>query len=267
MAERRMFAKTIIDSDAFLEMPQSSQLLYFHLSMRGDDDGFINKPKSIMTMVGCKDDDLKLLIAKKFIIPFDTGIVVIKHWKIHNYIAKDRYNETKYKDEKSQLVLDENNSYRLISNNMYTDCIQPVYEMDTQVRLGKVSIDKINKSSCPKNKFSDDSIQIILAQKLYLNMQANNPGAKKPNYQVWAKHVDLMLSVDNRNPNEIEKVIDWCQQDSFWFKNILSTEKLRKQYDKLYIGMTRANKPTNTKPKSTDSNQHILDEIGDEYFT
>ena len=86
MAERRMFSKTIIDSDAFLDMPLSTQSLYFHLSMRADDDGFINNPKKIQRMIGCADDDLKLLIAKNFIIPFESGIVVIKHWKIHNYI-------------------------------------------------------------------------------------------------------------------------------------------------------------------------------------
>lgn len=141
MAERRMFSKTIIDSDAFLEMPQSSQLLYFHLSMRADDDGFINKPKSIMRIVGCKDDDMKLLITKKFIIPFESGIVVIKHWRIHNYIQKDRYNETTYKEEKASLTFDENKAYKL----MDTDCIQNVSTMDTQVRLGKVSIGKVSK--------------------------------------------------------------------------------------------------------------------------
>ena len=132
MAERRMFAKTIIDSDAFLDMPASAQLLYFHLAMRADDDGFINKPKSILRMTGCKDDDLTLLFLKKFLIPFDSGVVVIKHWKIHNYIAKDRYRETKYKEEKATLQLDENNSY--------TTCIQPVYELETQDRLGKVRL-------------------------------------------------------------------------------------------------------------------------------
>ena len=140
MAERRMFAKTIIDSDAFLDMPQSTQLLYFHLSMRADDDGFVNKPKSIMRTAGCKDDDLKLLIAKKFIIAFETGIIVIKHWKIHNYIQKDRYIETKYKDEKAQLVLDENKSYKLLN----AECIQSGYRTDTQVRLGK---DRLGKDS------------------------------------------------------------------------------------------------------------------------
>lgn len=111
MAERRMFAKTIIDSDTFLDMPLSTQSLYFHLSMRADDDGFINNPKKIQRMVGCGEDDLKLLIAKSFIIPFDSGIVVIKHWKIHNYIRTDRYKPTVYSDERSRLSLEENGSY------------------------------------------------------------------------------------------------------------------------------------------------------------
>ena len=102
MAERRMFAKTIIDSDAFLDMPLSTQSLYFHLSMRADDDGFINNPKKIQRMVGCGDDDLKLLMAKRFILVFDSGVIVIKHWKIHNYIRNDRYKPTLYQEEKAE---------------------------------------------------------------------------------------------------------------------------------------------------------------------
>ena len=116
MAERRMFAKTIIDSDAFLDMPLSAQCLYFHLSMRGDDDGFINNPKKIQRMIGASDDDLKLLIAKNFIIPFESGIVVIKHWKIHNYIRGDRKKETVYPDEMALLTTKENGSYTLVGN-------------------------------------------------------------------------------------------------------------------------------------------------------
>ena len=146
MAERRMFAKTIIDSDAFLDMPQSSQLLYFHLSMRGDDEGFINNPKSIMRNVGCKDDDIKLLIAKKFLIPFDSGVVVIKHWRIHNYIQKDRFTPTKYQTEKAMLSLDENKSY--------TQCIQNVSNVDTQVRLGEDSIGKSNNNTQKSKLFA-----------------------------------------------------------------------------------------------------------------
>lgn len=137
MAERRMFAKTIIDSDAFLEMPTTSQLLYFHLAMRADDDGFVNKPKSLMRMVGCKDDDLKLLFVKKFLIPFESGVVVIKHWKIHNYIRKDTYTETKYKEEKSTLELDENSAYRLADPSPLQIRDESVTGSSTQVRLGK----------------------------------------------------------------------------------------------------------------------------------
>ena len=137
MAERRMFAKTIIDSDLFLDMPSSTQCLYFHLSMRADDDGFINNPKKIQRFIGSSDDDLKLLIAKNFIIPFDSGVVVIKHWKIHNYIRNDRYKETLYLEEKAQLAVTENKEYVLgIPNGIPT-----VSERETQVRLGKDSIE------------------------------------------------------------------------------------------------------------------------------
>lgn len=137
-----MFAKTIIDSDIFLDMPSSTQCLYFHLSMRADDDGFINNPKKIQRMLGSSDDDLKLLMAKSFLIPFESGVVVIKHWKIHNYIRPDRYKETLYKDEKSQLNIGDNKEYILgIPND-----IPMVDEVDTQVRLGK---DSIGKNSIP----------------------------------------------------------------------------------------------------------------------
>lgn len=157
MAERRMFAKTIIDSDLFLDMPMSTQLLYFHLAMRADDDGFINNPKKIQRMVGCSDDDIRLLISKQFIIPFDNGIVVIKHWKIHNYIRNDRYKPTRF-EEKNLLTLDENMVYQ-----MSTECqptgIPMVDKMDTQDRLGKDRLGKVrdnmsDKSDCtpPKSK-------------------------------------------------------------------------------------------------------------------
>ena len=116
MAERRMFAKTIIDSDAFLDMPLSAQALYFHLSMRADDEGFVNNPKRIQRMIGASDDDLKLLIMKRFILAFDSGVIVIKHWRIHNYIAKDRFTPTVYKEERGELQLDEKNAYTELKN-------------------------------------------------------------------------------------------------------------------------------------------------------
>ena len=111
MANRRMFSMTIIDTDAFLEMPDSSQVLYFHLAMRADDDGFISNPKRISRMIGASDDDLKLLVTKEFLIPFESGVCVIRHWRLHNYIRKDRYTPTFHKFEKSLIGLAENNSY------------------------------------------------------------------------------------------------------------------------------------------------------------
>lgn len=112
MAERRMFAKTIVLSDAFLDMPMSSRCLYFTLGMVADDDGFVNSPKSIMRQVGCSNDDMNLLIAKKFIIAFENGVIVIKHWRLNNYLRSDRYTETEYKEQKAMLETDENGAYK-----------------------------------------------------------------------------------------------------------------------------------------------------------
>lgn len=115
MAERRMFAKSIITSDAFLDMPQSARLLFFDIGMRADDEGFYGSPKSLIRSTGASEDDLKLLIAKKFLIAFDSGVVCVKSWRINNYIQKDRFKPTNYVDEKAQLEIKE------------TVCIQNVY--------------------------------------------------------------------------------------------------------------------------------------------
>lgn len=176
MAEKRMFAMTIIDSDAFLDMPPSTQALYFHLNMRADDDGFINNPKKIQKMVGSSDDDLKLLIAKSFIIPFESGIVVIKHWKIHNYIRSDRKKSTVYAEEYALLDIKDNGAYTL-SDNLSVDCLsgrcqafdsqmtvkcqandgQMSGRCQADVRIDKISIDKssIDKISISDSKESD----------------------------------------------------------------------------------------------------------------
>ena len=141
MAERRMFAKSIIDSDAFLEMPISARLLYYDLAMRADDDGFVNSPKKIMKIVGATLDDMNILIARKFVLNFDSEIIVIKHWRIHNYIRNDRYKETNYLEEKALLKLDQNKAYTFNDTGVG---IPNGYQWDTQVRLGK---DRLGKSS------------------------------------------------------------------------------------------------------------------------
>jgi hypothetical protein len=148
MAERRMFAKTIIDSDAFLDMSMSAQALYFHLAMRADDDGFVNNPKKIQRMVGAPDDDLKILRAKRFIIAFESGVIVIKHWKIHNYIQGDRYKPTVYQSEKAMLAVKDNRSYtenldgiRDVSK-LEAECIHDVSKVEAQYSIGKDSLGK-----------------------------------------------------------------------------------------------------------------------------
>ena len=167
MAERRMFAKTIIDSDAFLDMPLSTQALYFHLSMRADDEGFINNPKKIQRMIGASDDDLKLLMAKNFIIPFDSGIVVIKHWKIHNYIQSDRFKPTMYQEEKAQLEMKSNKAYTRADS---IPCIHDGYIVDTQVRLGKDSLGKESIDSPKRKRFTPPTIEEVAA---YCNERGN----------------------------------------------------------------------------------------------
>lgn len=167
MAERRMFARTIVESDAFLDMPLSVQSLYIHLGMNADDWGFVNNPRSIRRMCGASEDDLRILISKKFILTFDSGAVVIKSWWVNNYVQADRRHPTRYQDELATLFLDENKSYTTKDtgvlpadmfnrvskvepvciqpvSKMDTKCIQSVSKMDTEVRLGK---DRLGEST------------------------------------------------------------------------------------------------------------------------
>lgn len=158
MAERRMFAKTIIDSDAFLDMPMSTQCLYFHLAMRADDEGFLNNPKKVQRMVGASEDDLKILLSKRFILAFESGVIVIKHWKIHNYIRGDRIVKTTYKEERALLDVKENGAYtehRACDSRLPDTCPSDDSQVPdmcppddskaaAQDRLGEVSIGEVS---------------------------------------------------------------------------------------------------------------------------
>lgn len=121
MANKRMFTMKICDSDAFLDMPLSTQCLYFHLNMRADDDGFIGNSKRIVRLVGASEDDLKLLVAKRFVLTFEDGVIVIKHWRMHNTLSQNRYHETQYLEEKGMLRIKENGSYSLDGGNPIDD--------------------------------------------------------------------------------------------------------------------------------------------------
>lgn len=154
MAQKRMFSKTITNSDEFIEMPISCQVLYFHLSMNADDDGFINNWKSIMRMIGTKDDDLKVLIAKQFIIPFDSGVIVIKHWRINNFLRKDRHIDTKFQKELSMLDINKSQEYIWLTNG--------------QPSIDKISIDK---NSIDKERFKKPTLEEV---KEYCKERNNN---------------------------------------------------------------------------------------------
>ena len=169
MAEKRMFTQKIIDSDAFLDMPLSSQALYFHLNMRADDDGFINNPRRIQRTIGASDDDLKLLCAKRFVIGFESGVIVIKHWRMHNTLRKDRYNPTQYQEELALLDVKDNNAY---TERLY-ELPEPEVEvvatawqpngnqMATQYREVEISKEKYSR-----DKGSDDSAESPSCQQI-----------------------------------------------------------------------------------------------------
>lgn len=144
MAQRRMFSKKVTDTDTFLDMPLSTQALYFHLNMHADDDGFIDNTRTIQRMIGSSEDDRKLLIAKQFLLPFENGVVVIKDWRVHNYIRKDTYNKTMYPNELEQLQINNSGQYEKQNNILYAERPRDVDDTLTQVKLGK---DRLGKDS------------------------------------------------------------------------------------------------------------------------
>ena len=227
MAQKRMFDKTITNSDDFLDMPDSSQNLYFHLSMNADDDGFVNNWKSIMRMTGHKEDDLKVLIAKQFIIPFDSGVIVIKHWRINNYLRNDRYVETKFKDEKRKLSLDHN----------------LVYQMDTTGIPGGIhSIDKnsIDKNSIKKEIYKERKLKkpTIEEIKKYCDERNNDIDPKK--FFDYYEVNDWKDNKGNKVKNWKQKLITWekrtykTKEDvPSWFDKKLDTEEPGEELEEL----------------------------------
>lgn len=200
MAQRRMFSLQIVDTDAFLDMPQSSQLLYFHLAMRADDDGFVSNPKKIARTTGANDDDFKVLLTKRFLLSFDSGVVVIKHWRIHNYIQKDRYSETKYTEELSHLSLKENGSY--------TECTQNVSSLDTQVRLGKVRIGKTSKDESNKQYGDLKNVSLTDEEVSKLITRYGSSAIK----QLIGELSTYMASKGKRYPNHYATILNWARR-------------------------------------------------------
>lgn len=163
MAQRRMFSKDITEHDAFLEMPLSTQALYFHLGMQADDDGFVS-PNRIMRMIGSQADDLKILIGKKFVLAFDDGILVIKHWKMNNYLRPDRYKETNHVDKLALLSTKDNGSYSWSTTGIPDDI--PTVAAG-KVRIGK---DRIVKNT-EENKPSGSKVRCGEFQNVFLTLE------------------------------------------------------------------------------------------------
>lgn len=243
MADRRMFSMKIIDSDSFLDMPLSAQSLYFHLAMRADDDGFLNNAKKIMKIIGASQDDYDRLVTERFILLFDDGICVIKHWRMHNYIRSDRYKGTQYTEEKARLFLKENGAYTFnkekavtilpangkpIATQMDTDGTPNDNQLPTvgipsethkstigtpsgdkrvtQVRLGKDSIGKnsIIKYICPEpGEPAPDCSDIFLP--LVDSTFYNVPNVKIQNWSKAFPAVDV--------EHELRKMITWLDSN------------------------------------------------------
>ena len=262
MAERRMFAKTIIDSDMFIDMPMSARLLYYDLAMRADDDGFVNSPKKIMRFVGASMDDMNVLIAKQFIIPFESGVVVIKHWKIHNYIQKDRYKATSYQAEKESLTL-KNGTYYTDDlpdvSNLDTECIQDVYSLDTQDRLGKDRLgkDRLGKDRLGKDRVRDRERQELESAHAPENLPLeiaenknnknnendfNNSDNKKPTRHKYGTYKNVLLTDEDMEKlksefpddykNRIERLSDYIASSGKTYKNHLATIRVWAKKDK-----------------------------------
>ena len=261
MAERRMFAKTIVDSDMFIDMPMSARLLYYDLAMRADDDGFVNSPKKIMRFVGASMDDMNVLIAKQFIIPFESGVVVIKHWKIHNYIQKDRYKATSYQAEKESLTL-KNGTYYTDDlpdvSNLDTECIQDVYSLDTQDRLGKDRLGK-DRLELGKDRVRDrdrerqelesahapENIPLEIAEnKNNKNNENdfNNSDNKKPTRHKYGTYKNVLLTDEDMEKlktefpddwqNRIERLSEYIASSGKTYKNHLATIRVWAKKDK-----------------------------------
>lgn len=203
MAERRMMSKSIIKSDTFLDMPATTQNLYFHMLLDADDDGFINAPKSIMRMIGAKEDDMKVLVAKQFVIPFESGVVVIKDWKIHNYIQNDRYKPSTL-PERDLLNIQKDKTYTLKGDvsSMDTKCIQTVSigkDRLGNVREGKDRLD----ISCHVSHDDVDKSHFEIIEYLNIKTGSKFKATTKPYIQAIRSRLKEGYTV-----NDFKTVID-----------------------------------------------------------
>ena len=282
MAERRMFSKTIIDSDLFMDLPLEAQALYFHLSMRADDDGFIGNSKKLCRMLGVGEENLAILIEKELLIKFDSGVIAVKHWREHNQIRKDRYKATIYLEEKKSLgdeggglAKEENKPEKTSGNQMATKWQPNGNQMATQVRLGKdsigkdsldkVSLDKVSldkENECafgtvepcgslisPEGDSAADAADSAPAEnqtKNYFSFSSASPKADKGDAYIndKAREADTPKAEDDA-PRFHNLVPEECTKDPQWQDYLTDAkERLRQTF-----GTPKYQKKPNTKPR------------------
>lgn len=247
MAEKRMISKKMISSDAFLDMPLTAQALYFHLCMRADDDGFVDSPKKIIREVGAKDKDFKVLADKRYILTFESGVVLIKHWFLHNTIPKDRYTPTIYKEELAQVQLKCGKPYPDCTKNdnkAYTERKQIDTNLESQIRIDKKREDKSNPDTSSLSMFNiekawDDTFSlypkkssVVMAKNVWMDKLVPVLEENRKDVAILIANATKMYVNDykERNPEDtkfqyIPKYCDWLKNDcDYWMK----------EYEKLY---------------------------------
>ena len=203
MAKKRMFNVDIVGSDAFLDLPHTAQALYFQLGMRADDDGFVGNPKTIQRIAGTKASDLELLVKKRFLLQFPSGVVVIKHWKINNQIQKDRYTPTVYTEEYQSLYIKDNKAY----TEMDKGCVQSVSKMDTQISIDK---NRLDKNSIGGEKHAHG----FFANVLLTDDELQKLAAEIPNYEDYIERLSHYIeSSGKKYKSHYATILSWHRKD------------------------------------------------------
>lgn len=179
MAQKRMFSLQIIDTDRFMDMSTSAQALYFHLGMHGDDDGFVASPRKLVRAAGCNDDDLRLLAAKGYIIPFDSGVIVVTDWNINNTLKNDRYHETVYVEEKAKLSVDKAGRY-ILGTDLEPKCFQTGTDLESEPNLTQPNVTKQSVEGAGKppraTRFTPPTLEEVTAYVCERNSKVDPQG-------------------------------------------------------------------------------------------
>lgn len=263
MAEKRMFAKTIIDSDVFLEMPLSTQALYFHLSMRADDEGFLNNPRKIQRMIGASDDDLKLLAMKKFIITFDTGVVVIKHWRINNYLQKDRVKPTIFQKELAMLGIKPSKAYTLNFDDPSTRPLIGIQKNDKKSLPDSQALDtdSIHDVSKPDTECIQPCIQECVQDVSNMYTERIQDGYSSDTDCIHIAHNAIDKNRENTEKNKLSTI---CIQDGYssYTQDRIDIDKINKLIINPILSIDGVQKNLTDLVNEIISEWNLLSELG-----